>query len=225
MKRLPWVPQGLEIDPGPRAPLGTVGWSCPACLVQFHHWRRRECTQLRPAPLARPPRPALTCSCGMGGLRACPPRMARACSLRGEERGGFSLEGAGTRELELGLGKGERPTKLSAVESLTQVEDSELRERRHHRRPQAACREAGLLWGSDTLRQQSPLQTVAAVSLKAVQECHLTVEGGKDCSKCRRDRTQDRSGFRFTQAPEILLETPGKGRPFWHRSLISPFLL
>lgn len=157
MKRLPWAPQGLEIGPGPRAPLGTVGWSCLACLVQSHHWRRRECTQLRRDPLARPPQPALTCSCGMGGLRACPPRMARACNLRGEERRGFSLEGAGTREQERGFGKGARPTTLSAVGSLTQIEDSELRERRHRQRPRLRAGRRGLLWGHrDTLRPRSP---------------------------------------------------------------------
>lgn len=57
--------------------------------------------------------------------------MARACNLREEKRGGFSLEDAGPGELKLGFGKGERPMKLSTVGSLTQVEDCELREPRH----------------------------------------------------------------------------------------------
>lgn len=56
-KRPRRAPQGPAIVPGPQAPLGTVGRSGPACLVQLHHWRGRESAQRRQARRARPPAP------------------------------------------------------------------------------------------------------------------------------------------------------------------------
>lgn len=188
-------------------------------------------------PGPSPPQPGLTCSCGMGDLRACPPRKARACNLRQEERGGFSLEGSEPREKQLGFGQGECPTKLSSIESLTQIEDSELRELRHHQRPQAACTAHG---GGAFSRAIEVLYLPATAAAVITPGCggqpgdHARAPsdggGGKDYSKCQNDRAQVSKFLLslllyFTQPPQIMLNWRRQEKEYLSSGIRLSFIL
>lgn len=127
--------------------------------------------------------------------------MARACNLREEERGGFSLKEAGPRELQLGFGKGEHPTEFYTVGSLTQIEDSELRESLHHpplRLRAGGARRRGLLQGRRVLCTQGRLQDCQASLRETAVRESLRREGRSgepgDCTRAPSDggRGKDR---------------------------------
>lgn len=130
MKRPPWARQGPATAAGRRAPLGTVGRPGPAGPGRPHRCgARARSAAARPAR-RRPPQRRLTCSCGTGGLRACPPRTARACNLR-EDGGRAQARSAQASGAAAAVWERRAPCEAPQARPLTQIEDRQLREPRH----------------------------------------------------------------------------------------------
>ena len=141
VKRPRRVPQGPATFPGRHAPLDTVGLSGPAYPGRPRRWRARARSAEAGPARTRPPRHRLTCPCGTGGLRAYPPRTARACNLR-EDGGRAQARSAQGPENCSGALEKESTPQISPGRFLTQIENHQLWEPRHDRRWQAArCEE------------------------------------------------------------------------------------
>lgn len=153
VKRLPRARQGPATVAGHRAPLGTVGPPGPADPGRPRHCgaRARSAAAWGPAR-RRPPQRRLTCSCGRGGLRACPPRTARACNLREDAR---RAQAPSARASGAAAGVWKRAAwEPPQSRPLTQIEDRQLREPLHGGRQQAARTEARRALFSRRLRKQ-----------------------------------------------------------------------
>lgn len=141
--------------------------------------------------LPSPPSPALV---EWGVYVRVHPEWPERVICAGKKEEGSAWKGQGLENWNWGLEK-ESALRNSAVGSLTQIEDGELRERRHHRRP--VCVQGGGAFSGAQIQSGSG-------HLKAVQDCHLMVEGGKGCSKCQRDRTLDHSDLPFSILTSLL---------------------